>query len=73
MVINMNNYEGYFNYKTNRNEFNFSFEEYVVWNLYNGKFQKPYSVQKKSGFFCSFNNLYSKYSKKNVPKLEQVK
>ena len=48
MVINMNNYEGYFNYKTNRNEFNFSFEEYVVWNLYNGKFQKPYSVQKKA-------------------------
>ncbi len=68
----MNNYEGYFNYKTNRNEFNFSFEEYVVWNLYNGKFQKLYSVQKKQ-ILCSFNNLYSKYSKKNAPKLEQVK
>ena len=44
----MNNYEGYFKYKVNRNELNFSFEEYVVWNLYNGKFQKLYSVQKKA-------------------------
>jgi hypothetical protein len=67
-----NVYEGYFLYKKSKSENNYSLEEYVVWNFYNGKFQKPYSSQKKSAFFCTYNNLKSKYSG-IVTKLDEVK
>ena len=67
----MNCYESYFKYKKDNK---YSFYEYIVYNLYNGHFKSPYTPQKKSGFFCLFNNLLSKYTATSkVNKIDEVK
>ena len=67
----MNCYESYFKYKKDNKYF---FHEYIVYNLYNGHFKSPYTPQKKSGFFCLFNNLLSKYTATSkVNKIDEVK
>ncbi|GBB87129.1 hypothetical protein RclHR1_13590004 [Rhizophagus clarus] len=65
-------YESYFKYKINNNDYTFTFEEYVVWNLYNGNFKLPFSVQKKSGFIGSYPSLLSKFSNSSATKLNKL-
>lgn len=55
-------YDQYFEYKKDNK---YSFEEYVVYNLYNGNFKAPFTVQKKTGFFTSYNNYMIKYTGKS--------
>ncbi len=55
----MTNYELYFSYKVNKQ---YSFHEYVVYNLYTANFKAPYTIQKKNGFFSSYTNLVKKHS-----------
>ena len=44
-------YEDYFIYKTEKANKKYSFQEYVVYNLYNGHFKAPYSTPPKKWFF----------------------
>ena len=65
----MSNYELYFSYKVNKQ---YSFHEYVVYNLYTANFKAPYTTQKKNGFFSSYTNLIKKYSNLESYKLKEV-
>jgi len=65
----MTNYEQYFLYKDNKQ---FSFHEYIVYNLYNGYFKAPFSCQKKNGFVSSYTNLIKKHSNIASFKLSEV-
>jgi len=67
--MTMTNYELYFLYKVNKQ---YSFHEYVVYNLYTANFKAPYTAQKKNGFFSSYTNLIKKHSNLESYKLKEV-
>ena len=65
-------YENYFIYKKDKDNIKYSFEEYVIWNLYTGNFKAPFSAQKKASFFSSFNSNLSKYTNEKSKKISNV-
>lgn len=65
--MSLSNFENYFKYKKDKN---YSFEEYVVWNLYLRNFRVPFTQRDKNRFFSSYNNYFKKY--KNEDKCQKL-
>jgi len=69
LVVRTPLYVKYFDYKDSRKDENFTFYEYVIYNLYNGNVQP----EEKETFFSFYNSqLQKRRNLSKKPKLAEV-
>ncbi|CAG8809263.1 41662_t:CDS:2 [Gigaspora margarita] len=62
-------FENYFTYKKDKNDKNYTFHEYVVYNIYHGNFTATYTVNDKKNFLDSYFDYIQKILKSSRNKL----